>query len=549
VQQACTRMPKLTFSSTLVRQAPGTTCRSSWTTCSSTSRSPACSQARRPHRRARSTVCDPIPGLQQQPRLTRRNRAVTACVLKLLSGHAPPSPLSGHAPPKRAQSQLVPWDFVSRAALLEAQFVWRGRCTAKVLACGSMLARVTPARRPAHAPALRARSSAGRLRPACCCWTAVAACSAGSGCFWWRARPRRRSGWCCCARCRARPTRPGAWRRPSAPRWSRGATPSATPPSARTRAAGPRRVRGSRLPAVSGCRRADMFCVGRGRAVSALWLCGGRRVELPLWSTTRHSFAPPCARQASRPCVATLKYGRRSGAGAAPARTAAARARLEQFLGACCLPAPACSAVRRRAQCAARGALHQSAMRPTARAARVAGALCDWRNWYIGVAMLLTQCGNVALMYFLPLMLRNALYGPDAAPDVPPGSFTAGTSHAHELARARPACVFPPSWSAPLASRAGGRCLACRPLLVVAPVSVCVPCQARPPQRALALGKGVLDRGAPLAADSERVRADAARAAAAAGAPGVAHRADHARAVPGDDAGAGHHRLELQARQ
>jgi len=197
-------MPKLTFSSTLVRQAPGTTCRSSWTTCSSTSRSPACSQARRPHRRARSTVCDPIPGLQQQPRLTRRNRAVTACVLKLLSGHAPPSPLSGHAPPKRAQSQLVPWDFVSRAALLEAQFVWRGRCTAKVLACGSMLARVTPARRPAHAPALRARSSAGRLRPACCCWTAVAACSAGSGCFWWRARPRRRSGWCCCARCRAR---------------------------------------------------------------------------------------------------------------------------------------------------------------------------------------------------------------------------------------------------------------------------------------------------------------------------------------------------------
>jgi len=163
-----------------------------------------------------------------------------------------------------------------------------------------------------------------------------------------------------------------------------------------------------------------------------------------------------------------LKYGRRSGAGAAPARTAAARARLEQFLGACCLPAPACCAVRRRAQCAARGALYQSAMRPTARAASVAGALCDWRNWYIGVAMLLTQCGNVALMYFLPLMLRNALYGPDAAPDVPPGSFTAGTSHAHELARAGPACVFPLSWSAQLASRAGGRCFTCRPLLVVA---------------------------------------------------------------------------------
>ena len=61
-----------------------------------------------------------------------------------------------------------------------------------------------------------------------------------------------------------------------------------------------------------------------------------------------------------------------------------------------------------------------------------AGALSDWRNWYIGVAMLLTQCGNVALMYFLPLLLRNALYGPDAAP-VPPGALTAGDTHAHEL--------------------------------------------------------------------------------------------------------------------
>ena len=28
-------------------------------------------------------------------------------------------------------------------------------------------------------------------------------------------------------------------------------------------------------------------------------------------------------------------------------------------------------------------------------------------------------------MYFLPLLLRNALYGPDAAP-VPPGALTAG---------------------------------------------------------------------------------------------------------------------------
>ncbi|KAK9837411.1 hypothetical protein WJX81_000610 [Elliptochloris bilobata] len=63
-----------------------------------------------------------------------------------------------------------------------------------------------------------------------------------------------------------------------------------------------------------------------------------------------------------------------------------------------------------------------------------ARALSDWRNWYIGAAMLLTQCGNVALMYFLPLLLRNALYGPDAAP-VPPGALTAGDSHAHELAR------------------------------------------------------------------------------------------------------------------
>ena len=51
--------------------------------------------------------------------------------------------------------------------------------------------------------------------------------------------------------------------------------------------------------------------------------------------------------------------------------------------------------------------------------------------------MLLTQCGNVALMYFLPLLLRNALYGPDAAP-VPPGALTAGDSHAHELVRLLP---------------------------------------------------------------------------------------------------------------
>ena len=65
------------------------------------------------------------------------------------------------------------------------------------------------------------------------------------------------------------------------------------------------------------------------------------------------------------------------------------------------------------------------------------GALSDWRNWYIGVAMLLTQCGNVALMYFLPLLLRNALYGPDAAP-VPPGALTAGDSHAHELVHLLP---------------------------------------------------------------------------------------------------------------
>jgi len=171
VQQACTRMPKLTFSSTLVRQAPGTTCRSSWTTCSSTSRSPACSQARRPHRRARSTICYPTPGVQQRPRLTGRNRAVTTCVLKLLSGHASPSALSGHAPPKRAQSQLVPWDFVSRAALLKAQFVWRGRCTAKcwpAAACwrGSRLQGVQPTRRrcaPGHRRAACVRpAAAGR---------------------------------------------------------------------------------------------------------------------------------------------------------------------------------------------------------------------------------------------------------------------------------------------------------------------------------------------------------------------------------------------------
>ena len=74
--------------------------------------------------------------------------------------------------------------------------------------------------------------------------------------------------------------------------------------------------------------------------------------------------------------------------------------------------------------------LHGASMHCYARA----GALSDWRNWYIGVAMLLTQCGNVALMYFLPLLLRNALYGPDAAP-VPPGALTAGDAHAHELVR------------------------------------------------------------------------------------------------------------------
>lgn len=86
--------------------------------------------------------------------------------------------------------------------------------------------------------------------------------------------------------------------------------------------------------------------------------------------------------------------------------------------------------------------LHLAARRAIIRQQLVcgrAGALSDWRNWYIGVAMLLTQCGNVALMYFLPLLLRNALYGPDAAP-VPPGALTAGDSHAHELVTLLPSC-------------------------------------------------------------------------------------------------------------
>ncbi len=63
------------------------------------------------------------------------------------------------------------------------------------------------------------------------------------------------------------------------------------------------------------------------------------------------------------------------------------------------------------------------------------GALTDWRNWYIGAAMLLTQCGNVALMYFLPLMLRNALYGPDGVPVPPAAALRAGDERTHELVR------------------------------------------------------------------------------------------------------------------
>ncbi len=251
---------------------------------------------------------------------------------------------------------------------------------------------------------------------------------------------------------------------------------------------------------------------------------------------------------------ASPRHGRRSGAGRSArtngshwSATAAAPWRLP----------PACACLLRRAP---RGAARrvrracQSPVCPTAGAARIAGALCDWRNWYIGVAMLLTQCGNVALMYFLPLMLRNALYGPDAAPDVPPGSFTAGASHAHDLARAPAAYFRVPAISVGADGEQGWRALLCLPSPPGArPVCVCMPRQARPSQPALALMQGVLSRGAPPAADSEGVRsegvrADAARAAAA-GAPGVAHRADHARAVPGDDAGAGHHRLELQARQ
>ncbi len=49
--------------------------------------------------------------------------------------------------------------------------------------------------------------------------------------------------------------------------------------------------------------------------------------------------------------------------------------------------------------------------------------------------MLLTQCGNVALMYFLPLMLRNALYGPDGVPVQPGAAPKADDEHTHELVR------------------------------------------------------------------------------------------------------------------